>query len=289
MRLAPWEIDELEEHFESRPDLYTHLEQNIWLRRDGEELAFALGLARDTGEVELEPFAWSKEETECYVQRTCKDWTSYGDRLRLEALFLEDRDNPLTPHGMALEAVKILRGIEPSPEVDSGHGTVYKTGPNTVTYRLEEGGWLTVSYSEPLRVRMSLPLRGEHSGGYALPLEGHVRPTSGASLQTTAALLFGWRTDYDSSEPEQAPTLPGLSEEVLLEVRGEPGAVETGVEAGDRESSPPRTGVNPLGEYYRLSSGQLDLFTENGDDRQDDAGGAERAGEGGGDRQDPSS
>lgn len=231
MILTWWEIEELEEHLNGRPDIWTADETyGMWLRTDGSDNP-VLGLKflgpNSTGpyrkfKVQCIPLGWSVEQCDEYLDRLCTKWTSYGFRTAVFSLLATDEGIKMDPKLAEAVAVAIAKiEQEPAPDPERlelpTQGEIWpdmagcKMEPATVertvrTTGLIGGGYVSIRYQgEMLRVRISMP--SAHHEGFDHPLEGYVRPRYG-NLALAAGDLFGHPLKVQHV-PARDPMAPG--------------------------------------------------------------------------------
>ena len=222
MKLAWWEYDELLEHLQDRPDIWTHdpeVNPFLWLRQDrpwseaepvAQEPAVGLNFLppgspdspyRMYG-VQILPLSWAEADCEAYVSRLIGSWTSYGLRIGREALLrdcriaeeevplialalgvLDHADGPVGPPVGSDEPVAdALAPILPAPKDPLEIGT----------YLLSEGGYVRLRLAGgQIQTRLSIPSKGKRGlRSFGPVLEGYVRPIDGR-IRDTAVFLAG--------------------------------------------------------------------------------------------------
>jgi hypothetical protein len=213
MILTWWEVEELEEHFHGRPDIWTWDDgSKCWLRTntDGDPM---LGLQilgpNATGPyrkymLKWVPLNWDDSQCADYITRLCEKWTSYGFRLAVKEFLCEDDAIKMDPKLADAASVHISKmEQEPAPDPEKlALPTQGEIWPDMAGYRPEQmliertvrmvglvgGGWLSIRYEgEMLRVRLSISSAA--TGGYDHPFEGYIRPRDG-NIPMAAWALF---------------------------------------------------------------------------------------------------
>jgi hypothetical protein len=223
MILTWWEVEELEEHFHGREDIWTWDEgSKCWLRTNNEGDAL-LGLQilgpNAAGPYRKYMLKWVSlgwDETTCadYIVMLCTKWTSYGFRQSVKDFLVEDdavKMDPKLADAVAVAISKMEQEPAPDPEVLqiptqreiwpdlSGCVVIPSIIERTIRMTgLVGGGWLSIRYQgEMLRVRLSIP-SGE-TGGYDHPFEGYIRPRDG-NVPMACSYLFGLNTPAKGAE-----------------------------------------------------------------------------------------
>jgi hypothetical protein len=224
MTLTWWELEELQEHLQSRPDIWTWDEMSqFWTRSDTEgamlcALRFRgpnnLGPYRQFQVQQIE-FGWTVDETSQYLLELCTKWTSYGYRMEIAKLLIEDdavKMDPATAMAMSVGIVKLemdpktdpdKEGVAPAherlPDFGSGFFDAGQNDPRYFVVGLFGGGYVRISQrSEMLYVTLSIPSNGGFSGDGQL--SGFVRPKNG-NFEGACRVLFG-QTDVPEGDPK---------------------------------------------------------------------------------------
>jgi len=188
MRLTRDEYEELLDHLEHSPAIWTRSDDNpsLWLRSDDASSPCGLQIleGEDLCEVLGHPIDASEEETRDYIDRLVRSWTSYGQR-ELVVKFLEDelKFDPETAEvvGIAITQIRtsvpseITNLVADLPNVPEAQPLAHEIG----LFQLVGGGYVHLqTRGGRLHATLSIPSRRKHlSFGPALTgfLSGSVR------------------------------------------------------------------------------------------------------------------
>ena len=222
MTLTYWEVEELIDHLECRPDIWTlDPDTQLWIRSNDDATPLcALNINVGTtgpfrlSSVRVVPLEWTNSVSEEYLTRLLRHWTSYNTRVEMAA-FLSTDDSVHMDPALAMQVAVVLGRIGQEPTADP------ELSPEPVQQRLLEdgrnngfpnryfaferrvfyligGGYASVSKrGEMLHVQLSIPMRGGGFSGEG-QLAGFVRPING-SIGRALEMLFG---DVPERDPQ---------------------------------------------------------------------------------------
>ena len=216
--LTWWEYDELLEHLHNREDIWTQSEENplLWMRSMGDEACCAVLVTPPANpdapyrqyQASSIPMAWDEEKSGKYLIDLASHWTTYGHRMAVEKLLLEELKldgETAALMAIAIESFDWIDVAEPEEKTDMHPVFVDPLERKTHigTYLLSGGGWAKLTLlGGMIRVAMSLP--NKDSGGFAHPFEGFVRPKHGR-VEEAAAALAGWEVKWRPREIPDGP------------------------------------------------------------------------------------
>lgn len=212
MQLMWWEAEQLIDHINSRPDIWSNTATGQWLRQQSyEDSTGLLGIAitglSPKGPFQkytftLVPLFFTKEQATDYFTNLCIQWTDYGQRERYTRLLIAEGNIDAAKAGLlatalcatdygVVEGYSTTTPTELIPDIRN-LGIIGQVDERAVrAFGITGGGWLRVSFTNGmLKVRASLRTSGDYGGGFGGEFEGFIRPSDG-NVQLAAAFLLG--------------------------------------------------------------------------------------------------
>jgi len=232
VNLMHWEWNELLEHIGDRSDIWSAVPDrpNSFFRAVDGEAVMALTARMPTAPgpyrqvtVIPVPILWTQDQVDGYLLDLVVKWTSYGFRMQVCSLLVDECG--LDPKKAQMAAIAIGK-MQQLPDKDPdclGAQAVSDTfwpqegdvqvdvppEPEGMWYLTRrpwgEGGWLRLRLTGgQLALRCSLPTV---NGDYHLPFDGFVRPRCG-DASFALAVLLGWPVTVAPLPPDMGDSLP---------------------------------------------------------------------------------
>ena len=217
MRITWWEYEELLEHLESRPDLWTPSpsKPNTWARCSSDQIEMLLGFSEPAKPgpyrmygIGAIPVNWTPSESEKYLSELVSGWTSYSIRLSIVNLLETELGIPQDKAFVAAIAIARMF-VDPTPHDPDASETPLQAelyedpkdvyGDSLIPCRREylmKGGHLSLEpVGGQLRIKIIMPTL-MRSGlmlalGYGYELRGFVHPVRGSIEQAKELLIDG--------------------------------------------------------------------------------------------------